>query len=94
MTERSGTADRFGNAALLPLLVGMCWMLGAMAWLGLRLNFFNIFVLTMVVGIGVASRALLIGSIRTFLRAWPTGERTGAEQPARLGSAVSASRTR
>ena len=38
---------------LLPLLVGMVWMLGAMAILGFRLNFFNIFVLTMIVGIGV-----------------------------------------
>ena len=39
--------------ALLPLFVGMAWMLGAMGWLGLRLNFFNIFVLTMIIGIGV-----------------------------------------
>jgi len=39
--------------ALLPLFVGMVWMLGGMALLGQRLNFFNIFVLTMIVGIGV-----------------------------------------
>ncbi len=39
--------------ALLPLAVGMVWMLGAMGLLGLRLNFFNIFVLTMIIGIGV-----------------------------------------
>jgi predicted exporter len=39
--------------ALLPLIFGMVWMLGAMAVLGLKLNFFNIFVLTMVIGIGV-----------------------------------------
>lgn len=39
--------------ALLPLLIGMVWMLGGMALLGFRLNFFNIFVLTMIVGIGV-----------------------------------------
>jgi predicted RND superfamily exporter protein len=39
--------------ALLPLFVGMIWMLGAMALLGQRLNFFNVFVLTMIVGIGV-----------------------------------------
>jgi len=38
---------------LLPLIVGMAWMLGAMALLGLRLNFLNIFVLTMIIGIGV-----------------------------------------
>jgi predicted RND superfamily exporter protein len=39
--------------ALLPLFIGMVWMLGGMALIGLRLNFFNIFVLTMIVGIGV-----------------------------------------
>jgi predicted RND superfamily exporter protein len=39
--------------ALLPLFVGMVWMLGGMALIGLRLNFFNIFVLTMIIGIGV-----------------------------------------
>jgi hypothetical protein len=39
--------------ALLPLALGMVWMLGAMAVLDIRLNFFNIFVLTMIVGIGV-----------------------------------------
>ncbi len=41
------------SLGLLPLVVGMVWMLGAMAILGFRLNFFNIFVLTMIVGIGV-----------------------------------------
>jgi hypothetical protein len=39
--------------ALLPLLLGMVWMLGGMAMLGLRINFMNIFVATMVIGIGV-----------------------------------------
>jgi predicted RND superfamily exporter protein len=39
--------------ALLPLMLGLVWMLGAMALLGFPFNFFNIFVLTMVVGIGV-----------------------------------------
>jgi predicted RND superfamily exporter protein len=39
--------------ALLPLFAGMVWMLGGMALIGLRLNFFNIFVLTMIIGIGV-----------------------------------------
>jgi len=39
--------------ALVPLLVGLVWMLGAMAWFGMRINFMNIFVLTMVIGIGV-----------------------------------------
>lgn len=46
---------RFSRAilALVPLLVGLVWMLGAMAWLGMQVNFMNIFVLTMVIGIGV-----------------------------------------
>jgi predicted RND superfamily exporter protein len=39
--------------ALVPLLGGMVWMLGAMALLGLRINFMNIFVVTMIIGIGV-----------------------------------------
>jgi predicted RND superfamily exporter protein len=39
--------------ALVPLLVGMTWMLGAMALFDIRVNFMNIFVLTMIIGIGV-----------------------------------------
>ena len=39
--------------ALTPLLLGLVWMLGAMAVLGIRINFMNIFVMTMVIGIGV-----------------------------------------
>jgi predicted RND superfamily exporter protein len=38
---------------LLPLMLGMVWMLGGMAMLGLRVNFMNIFVGTMIIGIGV-----------------------------------------
>lgn len=39
--------------SLLPLLVGLVWMLGAMAALGLQMNFMNVFVTTMIIGIGV-----------------------------------------
>ena len=39
--------------ALVPLAVGIVWMLGAMALLGMELNFMNIFVTTMIIGIGV-----------------------------------------
>jgi len=39
--------------ALVPLGIGMIWMLGGMALLGVRVNLMNIFVLTMVIGIGV-----------------------------------------
>jgi predicted RND superfamily exporter protein len=41
------------SLALLPLSLGMVWMLGGMALFGLRINFMNIFVATMVIGIGV-----------------------------------------
>ncbi len=39
--------------SLAPLCVGIAWMLGAMAALGLAMNFMNIFVTTMIIGIGV-----------------------------------------
>ena len=38
---------------LVPLVMGVVWMLGAMAVLGLAMNFMNIFVTTMIIGIGV-----------------------------------------
>jgi uncharacterized protein len=38
--------------ACLPMAVGLVWMLGAMAALGIAANFMNIFVMTMMVGIG------------------------------------------
>jgi predicted RND superfamily exporter protein len=38
--------------ALLPLLVGIVWMVGGMAVLGVQMNFINIFVTTMIIGIG------------------------------------------
>lgn len=39
--------------ALAPLLVGITWMLGAMVLFKIHMNFLNIFVTTMVIGIGV-----------------------------------------
>lgn len=39
--------------SLAPLVVGIVWMLGAMAALGESMNFMNIFVTTMIIGIGV-----------------------------------------
>jgi len=39
--------------ALLPLLVGIVWMLGVMGAAGIIMNFMNIFVTTMIIGIGV-----------------------------------------
>ncbi len=42
-----------GLLALVPLLVGAVWMFGLMTLLGIQMNFLNIFVVTMVIGIGV-----------------------------------------
>jgi len=39
--------------ALLPLSVGIVWMLGGMAILGMSINVMNVFVVTMIIGIGV-----------------------------------------
>lgn len=39
--------------SLLPLCIGVIWMLGIMVFLGLDMNFFNVFVVTMIIGIGV-----------------------------------------
>ena len=39
--------------SLVPLGVGIVWMLGVMALLGMKVNFMNIFVTTMIIGIGV-----------------------------------------
>jgi uncharacterized protein len=39
--------------SLLPLLVGLVWMLGGMALFGMPMNFMNVFVTTMIIGIGV-----------------------------------------
>ena len=39
--------------ALVPLAVGIVWMLGGMVLLDLPMNFMNIFVTTMIIGVGV-----------------------------------------
>jgi predicted exporter len=39
--------------SLAPLCMGILWMLGAMVVLGIDMNFMNIFVATMIIGIGV-----------------------------------------
>ncbi len=44
---------RYTLLALAPLAVGMVWMLAAMGALGIPFNFMNIFVVTMILGIGV-----------------------------------------
>jgi len=44
---------RAGLFALLPLLLGLTWTVGAMGLLELPVNFMNLFVFTMIIGIGV-----------------------------------------
>jgi hypothetical protein len=39
--------------SLAPLVVGIVWMLGAMTALGFDMNFFNVFVSSMIIGIGI-----------------------------------------
>jgi uncharacterized protein len=39
--------------ALAPLTIGILWMVGSMALLDIQMNFINIFVTTMIIGIGV-----------------------------------------
>ena len=39
--------------SLLPLSIGVVWMLGIMVLIGEDMNFFNVFVVTMIIGIGV-----------------------------------------
>jgi uncharacterized protein len=39
--------------ALAPLTLGICWMFGGMSLFGIQMNFINIFVTTMIIGIGV-----------------------------------------
>lgn len=39
--------------ATAPLLIGLVWMAGAMVALGIEMNFINIFVTTMIIGLGV-----------------------------------------
>jgi hypothetical protein len=42
-----------GLIAFLPFGIGGLWMLGVMGWLGIRLDFFNIIIIPVVIGIGV-----------------------------------------
>ncbi len=44
---------RLAFLSLVPLALGILWMIGAMVALDLHLNFMNIFVITMILGIGV-----------------------------------------
>ncbi len=68
-----------GLLALLPLGLGLVWMLGLMAWIGVPMNYLNVFVLTMILGIGVDY------GIHLFHR---FGESGGLESAAGLAPAI------
>ena len=68
-----------GFLALLPLGLGLVWMLGLMAWIGVPMNYLNVFVLTMILGIGVDY------GIHLFHR---SGESGGLESAAGLAPAI------
>ncbi|HSM13121.1 MAG TPA: MMPL family transporter, partial [Thermoanaerobaculia bacterium] len=74
---------------LWPLLVGIVWMVGALVALDLRLNFMNIFVITMILGIGVDYG---IHVIHRFLeeRARPGGDVAAAVEETTRGVTVAA----
>ncbi len=62
---------------LVPLLVGMTWMVGAMAVLGIRLNPANIMTLPLLVGIGVAYGIYVVQRYREDGDARVFGKSTG-----------------
>jgi len=70
---------RFGETmfSLAPLLMGLVWMLGAMAALDIPMNFMNIFVSTMIIGIGVDYGVHMIHRYREFSRRAPDRVREG-----------------
>ncbi len=57
--------------SLAPLVMGIVWMLGGMAALDMPMNFMNIFVSTMIIGIGVDYGVHMIHRHREFSRRAP-----------------------
>ena len=44
---------RRAGIALLPLTIGAIWMFGFAAWFGIKLDFFNVIILPVIIGIGI-----------------------------------------
>lgn len=42
-----------GLISMLPLIIGTMWTFGFMGWMGIKLDFFNVIIIPVVVGIGV-----------------------------------------
>ena len=76
---------RFGDAllSLAPLGVGLVWMLGGMTLFRLDMNFFNIFVTTMVIGIGVDYGVHMVHRFRETVDSAPSERLAGLEETAK-----------
>lgn len=70
--------------ALVPLLVGILWMVALMVAFDLHLNFMNIFVITMIIGIGVDYGIHVIHRYREEERA-PDGDPAAAVEETSRG---------
>jgi len=68
---------RSAALCLLPLGMGGAWMLGSMAVLDLDMNFMNIFVTTMIIGIGT-DYAIYVLQRHTEVESAPEPEAAGA----------------
>lgn len=73
--------------SLTPLAVGILWMLGIMAEIGLQANFMNIFVSTMIIGIGVDYGLHMIHRFREIRIAGDRDLETGLQE---TGKAIAA----
>ncbi len=51
--------------AILPLLIGMIWMIGGMGLLGLRFNFANVVVVPLIIGVGIDFGVHMIHRLRS-----------------------------
>ena len=56
---------RWALLAMLPLIVGVIWMILFMQIFGMRLNFYNLFVIPAIIGIGNDAGAHLVHRCRT-----------------------------
>ncbi len=67
---------RYAALALVPLSIGIVWMVGGMGAFGIQMNFINIFVTTMIIGIGVDYGVYVIHRYReTSSQPWAERER-------------------
>ncbi len=66
--------------SLAPLVVGVTWMLAGMAALGQKMNFFNVFVATMIIGIGVDYGVHMVHRFRELASRASDDLRSGLEE--------------